>query len=146
MIARLAPCLLLLAASPAAAQVCEQARLDLPEPIADAMRPYVVCSLFSTGERSKLFGATYSEASDAPVPGLAACGTIREKAALEADEDLQATMPDRAARAQYIEAALRDVDRFIAASRSSSSIAIDPAEKKAACGTDETRTPNAADQ
>ena len=148
MIGRLAPCLLVLAPSPALAQACERDRLDLPEPIAAAVRPYVQCGLFAHAETDT---ATYLNGTGVSINGSlvpsgpAACARIRAKAALEADQDLQATMPDRAARERYVESALQDADRFIAAAYTTDAIGIDPAEQRAACRIDETRTSHASD-
>jgi hypothetical protein len=146
MIVRLAPCLLALVAfAPARAGVCESAHLDLPEPIADAVRPYVVCGMFSSGKgyMAKLPGVASPTAIPAP-PGLAACGAVRAKAALEAGQELQEAMPERPAREAYIAAVLQDADRFIAASQASTAIGIDPSEKLASCNT--IKAANAVDE
>ncbi|HEY6816143.1 MAG TPA: hypothetical protein VI168_11430 [Croceibacterium sp.] len=145
MIVRLAPLLLVLAPSPLLAEACESARFEAPEPIADAVRPYVVCGLFSSAEfASKLTGV--SPTSVAQGFGRDACAAVREKAALEASHELQAAMPDRTARERYVESVLRDADHFIAVAYSARAIAIDPAAHLAACRTDQTRTSNASDQ
>jgi len=144
MIRRWAPCLLVLVSAPAMAEVCEQDRFDLPAPIADAVRPYVVCGLFSSEAVSaKLLDATPT--SVATSLGPSACATVRARAAAAASQDLQATTPDRAAREQYVESVLQDADRFIAAAYAAESIGIDPAERLAACP-DQTRTSHASDQ
>jgi len=145
MIMRLAPGLLVLVSAPAMAKVCEQDRFGLPEPIADAVRPYVVCGMFSSeAVSSKLIDVTPTAVAAPLGPG--ACATIREKAAVEASQDLQATMPDRVAREEYVESVLQDADHFIAAAYAADTIGIDPAERLAACRTDLNRTSNAADQ
>jgi hypothetical protein len=148
MIARLAPCVLVFAPLPALAEVCERDRLDLPEPIAGAVRPYVQCGMFAHAESDTpvIVNGTAVSINGALIPsGPAACAGIRARAALEADQDLQATMPDRAARERYVESVLQDADRFIAAAYTADAIGIDPAEQRAACRTDETRTSHASD-
>jgi len=145
MIARLAPLLLVLAPSPLLAETCESARFEPPEPIADAVRPYVVCGLFSSAAAtSRLTGV--SPTSVASSLGPQACATARARAALAANQDLQAAMPDRTARERYVESVLRDADHFIAAADSAEAIAIDPSAQRPACRTDQTRTSNASDQ
>jgi hypothetical protein len=147
MIVRLAPCLLFLAASPAVAQVCEQERLDLPPAIADAVRPYVLCGMISHADGDTPVALNGTSVSMHGTPsGPAACARIRAKAALEADQELQATMPERGAREAYIETVLQDADRFIAVAYASDAIGVDPAERLPACPIDRTRTSNAADQ
>lgn len=142
---RLAPFLLVLAPSPLLAETCESARFEPPEPIADAVRPYVVCGLLSSQEATaKLVGV--SPTSVLSSLGPAACATVRARAALNASQTLRDTMPDRSARERYVESVLRNADRFIAAVDSAEALAIDPAVQLAACRTDQTRTLNASDQ
>jgi hypothetical protein len=140
MIVRLAVCLLVLVPSAAVAEVCERARLDLPEPVADAVRPYVICAMFSgDGTTFSTDGSRVDAVIQQPFGGLGrdACATVRAKAALEASQDLQVSMPDRDAREQYIESVLQDADRFIAALESSHAVGIDPPERLAACTSDQ---------
>ena len=144
MIARLVPLVLVLAPSPLLAETCESARFEPPAPIADAVRPYVVCGMFSSEAVLNRF--TGSESASVARPLRAgACATVRENAAREASQDMLATMPERATRERYVESVLRDADRFIAAAYTADAIGIDPAERLAACGTDDTRNPNASD-
>lgn len=145
MIARPASLLLVLAPAPLMAGTCESARFEPPEPIAEAVRPYVVCGLFSSpAATANLTGV--SPTSVASSIGPEACAIARARAALEASEDLQSAMPDRTVRERYVESVLREADHFIAAADSAAAIAIDPAAQQAACVTDQTRTSNAADQ
>jgi very-short-patch-repair endonuclease len=133
---RLAPLVARFAPAPALAGVCESARFEAPEAIAGAVRPYVQCGIIVHDEIDTpvlLDGVGRQPAWLTNAGPVAACATIRAKAALEANQDLQATMPDRAARTRYIETVLQDADRFIAAAYTADVIGIDPAEPIAAC-------------
>ena len=149
MIFRSTLCLLVLVLAPPTpplAQACAQDRLDLPEPVADAVRPYVVCGLFTRGQTDL---SSDGHAIDASIYGpnsTSACAIVRAKAVLEADRHLQSTIPDREGRERFIAAALQEADRFIAALPSSHTVGIDPTVQPVPCRAHQTRTPNAQDQ
>jgi hypothetical protein len=131
---------LFVAAAPAMAEKCESARLDLPDMIADSVRPYVVCGIFS-GRNSHI--STEINGTSASGLDFSTCKNIRSQAVTNADIALRPEIPDSNDREEYIEDVLQQIDIFVSKLQSSDSIGIDPTEQTALCKTKETRTKNA---
>lgn len=146
MFKRLAPCLLVLVPAPGLAQTCTLDRLDLAGPIADTVRAYVVCGMFTRGQTDLSRDGRSIDASIYGPNSPTACATVRANAVREADRTLQPTMPNQEARERFIAAALEDADHFIATLPASDAVGIDPIMQPAPCAADQTRTSNAPDR
>ncbi|GEM_PF-3746570 len=124
---------LLASPTPAIAQDCEALRLDLPEEIAFAVRPYVVCGLISTGIFSQASHGGFS---------IENCANLRESAAVMADQELTRSITDADQRAAYVTDILERADEFIRLARTNE-WAIDPETQLPTCTNDVSETDNA---
>ena len=104
-------------AADAPIRVRELASFDIPDEIAPAVIPYLLCRTASSGVPVYTQG---KRALVAPPPGMAKgsdCSAARAKASADADRILrQAGHADRAERAGYVEKTLSDLDKFYASS------------------------------
>lgn len=95
-----------------------ESSLEIPDEIAPAVMPYMLCQVASAGV------PMYTEGKKAlipPPPGITKgsdCGAARAKAATDADRMLKrAGRKGKAERGAYVEKVLRDMDEFHAASQ-----------------------------
>jgi hypothetical protein len=107
------PVVLMLGAAAAAAQErCVAGHYRLPEPIAEEMRPYLICGLLR--ERDGHF-TTRLNGTDVSIRGGGAdsCDRLRQSAMDASHSRLAATMRDEDERRSFISAEFERMDQFL---------------------------------
>ena len=90
---------------------CLMAEYNLPEPIANEMRPYLICGLIQGQNHVPVQLNRQTVTMNGA--GVEACGRIRLSAIEASDRRLSSTMPDASERRAFIAREFEAADRFL---------------------------------